>query len=65
MMVNLSRALVASVEVKTHTRRDPVLSRVLEFVLKGWPEEFSASESFQPYVAMLVMGKENDYSPQP
>ena len=50
MMVNLSRAPVTSVEVKTRTRRNPVLSRVLEFVLKGWPEEFSASESFQPYV---------------
>ena len=35
IMVNLSRAPVTSVEVKTHTRRDPVLSRVLEFVSKG------------------------------
>ena len=58
MMVNLSRAPVTSVEVapvtsvevKTRTRRDTVLNRVLEFVLKGWPEEFSASENFQPYV---------------
>ena len=49
MMVNLSRAPVTSIEAKTHTRRDPVLSRVLEFVLNGWPEEFSASEEFQPY----------------
>ena len=53
MMVNLSRAPVTSLEVKTHTRRDPVLSRFLEFVFKGWPEEFSASEYFQPYVTKV------------
>ncbi len=49
MMVNLCKAPVTSVQVKAYTRRDPVMSRVVDFVLNGWPEEFCASEELRPY----------------
>lgn len=35
-------------QVKQHTRRDPVLSRVLQFVLSGWPNN-SPDEELRPY----------------
>ena len=49
MMVNLSRAPVNSHEIRIHTRRDPTLSRILEFVLNGWPDSLEASTEIQPY----------------
>ena len=36
--------------MRRETFKDPVLSRVHEFVLSGWPDEFEAENVFQPYV---------------
>ena len=43
-MVTLDRAPVTAEEVSSATRRDPMLSRVHDFVLYGWPEEFEVDE---------------------
>ena len=48
-MVVLEHSPVTAVEVKRETFKDPVLSRVHEFVLLGWPDEFEAEQVFQPY----------------
>ena len=49
-MVNLEHSPVTAIEVRKETFKDPVLSRVHEFVLSGWPDEFEAENVFQPYV---------------
>ena len=49
-MVELAHSLVTASEVKNATSKDPVLSRVHEFVLSGWPEGFEAEEAFAPFL---------------
>ena len=39
-----------SAEVKKETQRNPVMSRVMDFVMKGWPDDMSASSEYEPYV---------------
>ena len=48
-MIQLDRAPVTSIEVATFTRRDPILSEVMDYVMCGWPEDFSADEMVQPF----------------
>ena len=48
-MLELSRAPMNSTKVKKETERDPVMSRVMDFVMKGWPDEMSASSEYEPY----------------
>ena len=48
-MVTLDRAPVTAAEVSSETRRDPVLGKVHDFVLHGWPEEFDVSEEVKPF----------------
>ena len=41
---------VTSAEVKKHTARDRDLSRVMQFMMDGWPQKLSSEEkSFQPF----------------
>ena len=47
-MVDLINA-VESGEVRRETERDVILTRVKEFVMEGWPDEFDANEDFRPY----------------
>ena len=48
-MVNIDRAPITSTEVKDHTRRDPLLSKVLELTRNGWPENLDVDEEFKPF----------------
>ncbi len=43
-MVTLDRAPVTAAEVSSETRCDPLFSRVHDFILHDWPEEFDVSE---------------------
>ena len=49
-MTMLDHAPVNSKEVKDFTRKDVVLSRVCDFILSGFPEDFEAEGEFVPYV---------------
>ena len=48
-MTSLARAPVTADEVKTQTRRDPVLSRVLELIRNGWEEGEYDTEAMKAY----------------
>ena len=45
---HISRGPADAVQVRQATRRDPVLSRVVDFVLAGWPTH-SPGDEFQPW----------------
>ena len=45
-MTMLDHAPVNSKEVKDFTRKDVVLSRVCDFILSGFPEDFEAEGQF-------------------
>ena len=45
---HIQRGPADAVQVRQATRRDPVLSRVVEFVLAGWPS-CSPGDEFQPW----------------
>ena len=49
-MVRLDHAPVTAAEVKRETGRDPIMSRVRDFILSGWPEEFDANDDLTPFV---------------
>ena len=44
----LSSSPITAQEIKTMTSKDPVLSKVLQFVLYGWPIS-AVSEELRPY----------------
>ena len=46
----LDHAPVNSKEVKEYTPRDTIMSRVCDFILSGFPEDFEAEGEFVPYV---------------
>ena len=48
-MVDLVHAPVKAEEVKRSTERNPVLSRVSEFLREGWPAELAVNEDLKPY----------------
>ena len=48
-MVDLDHSPVTAAEVRLGTERDPTLSRVIKFVLQGWPENFDVDEEFRPF----------------
>ena len=48
-MVDLVHAPITAREVKRETERDPVLVRVREFLMEGWPDELQVNPEFQPY----------------
>ena len=49
MLVQVVNSPVTAKEVKEHTRRDPVLGRVLDFVSDGWPEENSSADQWHAF----------------
>ena len=48
-MMSLSCAPVTDLDVRTHTRRDPVMSKVLDFIQNGWPHKYEPTPEFQPF----------------
>jgi hypothetical protein len=48
-MVDLVHAPVTASEVKRETERDPVLCRVKEFLIQGWPENLQADSEYKPF----------------
>ena len=48
LMEIVDQSPLTSNQIKQWTARDPILSRVLEFVQKGWPHEMPPEE-FAPY----------------
>ena len=46
----LDSSPVTSVDVKEHTRKDPILSKVLRFCETGWPTKNLGDHDFTPYV---------------
>ena len=49
LMEHLSTTCVTSDKIRVWTKRDPVTSRVLQYVRDGWPSDVS-DESLKPYV---------------
>ena len=45
LMEHLSTTPLSIVQIKTWTDNDPILSRVRQWVLEGWPEEVSGEGS--------------------
>ena len=48
-MMELDQAPVSAAEVKRETEKDPVMLRVREFTMEGWPVELTADESSIPF----------------
>ena len=48
LMEHLEGSPVHSGHIKEWTKRDPILSRVLRFILEGWPTK-NNSEELNPY----------------
>ena len=47
----MSESPISVSQIRTWTRRDPILSRVLQFVLSGWPAELDPSDvSLRPFL---------------
>ena len=49
MVENLQDAPITASQIATWTRRDPVMARVLQFILEGWPER--TDDQFRPYAS--------------
>ena len=47
-MEDLNTSPVYAVKIKQWTARDPVLSRIKQFVLQGWPSDVEGNK-LQPY----------------
>ena len=50
MMMELSHAPVTSTEVKSHTRTDPILSKVYDYVMSGKLYPGMSADQFKPYI---------------
>ncbi|KAL1268700.1 hypothetical protein QQF64_034063 [Cirrhinus molitorella] len=48
MLDSIAGPLTTAAQIKHWTSKDPVLSRVREYVLKGWPDH-SETQEFVPY----------------
>ena len=53
-MVDLVHSPVTSSAVKRETERDPILTRVREFLIQGWPDDLEADDEFKPYMTRAV-----------
>ena len=49
-MTELDHSPITSKEVRECTRRDPLLSRVYDFILCGWPSDFEADSDFAAHL---------------
>ena len=51
LLQQMSESPISVSQIRTWTRRDPILSRVLQFVLSGWPAELDPSDvSLKPFL---------------
>lgn len=48
LMEHLDAGPVTSQDVRTKTRTDPLLARVSQYTLQGWPDKYP-SEELMPY----------------
>ena len=44
----LNSTPVSVIEIRTGTRRDPILSQVMKYVQQGWPN-YNSDEALKPY----------------
>ena len=49
LLEQLSESPISVKQIKLWTRRDPTLSRVLQFTLYGWPDKPPEDPAFKPY----------------
>ena len=49
MVEGLSQSPVSAYQIKRWTRKDPVLSQVLRFVDKGWPDKCPSDKEMKPF----------------
>ena len=49
LMEYLDASPTTSAQIETWTDHDPVLSKVREWLLSGWPSQESGEDSFKPY----------------
>ena len=49
MVEGLSQSPVSAYQIKRWTRKDPVLSEVLRFVDKGWPDKCPSDKDMKPF----------------
>lgn len=49
LVEGLSQSPVSVAQIRRWTREDPVLSRVLRFVDKGWPDNCPTDEAMKPF----------------
>ena len=51
LMEHLASTPVTASQIRVHTNRDPLLSKVKQFVQQGWPErvEGESTNNVQPY----------------
>ena len=49
LMEQIDNMPVTADMIKAWTRRDPVLARVLQFVVSGWPVAMEVEEQMKPY----------------
>ena len=49
LLEQLSESPISVKQIKLWTRRDPTLSRVLQFTLYGWPDKSPEDPAFKPY----------------
>ena len=58
-LIHLMEHLPFSIaQIKTWINHDPILARVRQWVLEGWPEEGISGEEFLPYFRRLELGVE-------
>uniref|UniRef100_A0A1Y1LT42 RNA-directed DNA polymerase n=3 Tax=Photinus pyralis TaxID=7054 RepID=A0A1Y1LT42_PHOPY len=51
MLENIPEKLICAKDIANETKKDPVLSKVLQWVWKGWPDDkIKFSEEFTPYL---------------
>ena len=50
LLDELSESPISVDQIKTWTRRDPLLSKILQFILSGWPHCLDLSSDLKPFV---------------
>lgn len=58
MLQNRAGPLTTSEHIKQWTSKDPVLSRVLEYMLKGWQDHSDTQEFIQCYCVLLFQSRD-------
>ena len=46
----INALLVTAMQIENETRKNVILSKILQYVRKGWPGKDKLSQDFQPYL---------------